>query len=359
MEFSPVTIAEAEAGARAAADPAFRERYNFTLLDAGRPRDDIKSLQNIEMNSVVEKIAGAMQSRNFGSAIKMLEWARDARVTHSNGSLAYADAVSAMLAPFSFGEPTPREAEELLNSYAAWAKNEPECPYAAGSYLLAIGHTGFAHRGTGWAHEVGLIRNINLLRFMIKATRHAKPLERKFQDQWYWRYCIHKYSIMGGADKQRIDNRFYNCLKDDPKNKDYYDIHSHHMLQRWGGGPDDMNLIAVAYMENTFQEKGYKGYAEIFDYPFSLDGPEFYNFDGELMLKSVRQQLDENDCQFLWSRLASCLFFNFLLDEFLDVMRTKVHRLYLEGWISRLEPWTACAIAEQRIANRETAVHAS
>ena len=323
---------------------AFTNSFDFKILNRNTPRDDIERITE-HHHDVIDEICDAVHDKKFNEAAKLVDVCFEKRLKYESGEAIYTDAVRALLFPFEFTDLDSEESDEAIATYEEWYNNNSKSPFAAGTFVLALGNAGFLQRGTAYWAETAYDQKKKFRDSINYASGVILTSVNRFSDDWYWNYCLHKFSIIECPSFNKINSRFKKCVSFDQENRDFYEIQAHAMLQRWFGDKEDMQEVARLFMENTAHTLGKRGYAEILDYGFSMDGPESYEFDGVLMRESVKEKLDHKWSQFTLTRYASCLFYMGEFKPFLSIMKNKLKRFYPEAWISLVEPHTACKIA--------------
>jgi hypothetical protein len=306
-----------------------------------------------DVHALIERLRPLVRQMNLGELAAHLDAALETREALSDGTCVHEVVLALMQAPIAQRSSNPRLCEEILAAYEAWWQEAGRGPRASAIYAMALGHTGFAWRGDGWASDVTdegwekLQLYARRARLLLEATAEAAG------DDYVWHRISFSLSLIEGAPRAEQERRFERLQKLDPYNMRIYDERLVQLLPRWGGSYQEIEIFARQSVAATHDRLGTLLYARVY-HELRTQGHEDVGrtlLDWDLELEALADWLDRVPGQALANRYAQRAHQAGRLDIVHDLFEREIAVIHPNEWAHILQAAVAfrdCGLAQMR-----------
>lgn len=296
-----------------------------------------------------------IERRDFAGLAEICGKEVAAKARFENGRSRSELAFNALLAPIDQADGDSQSCEDELAAYEAWWQQDRRNPAAAGIYAVALASTGFAYRGMEWAENVSESQWALLRDF---SNRAEAVLDRASADRdrcWIWNFANLRASFIaygiGEAPASATRKAFEATMLLDPEEVSVYEERVNHLLPRWGGSFEDLELLARQTYATTRQRLGAEMYARIYDTIVKWEEPSDTLIDYHLLREGFRDWLARTPSQPLANRFAAHAHAAGDIATVRDLFECHIHEVHPYVWFGPKQPlmaWQACTKAASR-----------
>jgi hypothetical protein len=199
------------------------------------------------------------------------EYARlfESKAEFDSGRRQYGAVHAIMLAPLTAAADDPEHCEALLDTYADHWRDRQDDPVAAGLYAEALAHTGYAFRGSDWADQVTESQWRMMADYVGKSARVLEGCALDARSHHLWLTSALGVAFARGAAGQSrahaITDAFEAAIENDPYDIALYERRAVHLLPRWFGSYEAIEVFARQAMARTGARWGASMYARVYD----------------------------------------------------------------------------------------------
>jgi hypothetical protein len=306
-----------------------------------------------------ERILEAIETLDFQALITLFDDLKSTDDVFSDGRRKYALARDALTAPMAMYSANPEACKDLLGHYEAWWKECGRSPAASGIYAVALAETGFAHRGTDWAHKVRPEDWEHFADYCMRAAEVVAPWANKPPEDYLYAHSMFRFCRTAiGVDPSALPQlpvMFDYAVRQDPYDISIYQERAHSLLPRWTGSYDAIEAFAMTSAERTGDRYRWMMYARIYDTIFNWEQPADTSVTYSKLVQGFRDWIDLYPSQALLNRFAAHahVMNDFSLVE--DLLTGPIREIHPQAWFDEdqmLDAWDCVRPNRRRMPNR-------
>ena len=275
-----------------------------------------------EHKPMMDLIFTLVKNAKFEEVVTHIDSLREKALRNAKGDLLFLEAADLLTKQFDDFVLTPEQCEQILPNYEAWFKRQPNCPFAAATFGMVTGVTGYTYRGTGFNDTV---TDLGWKRFHEYAERACKIMgdaQNQHADHWYWAKTLFSFSYIDSPPLEAVLHRFEDCQSKLPLSPSLYETIAFKFLPRWYGDFEMLESFISHCADSTKDEYGDGLYARIYAFIVEQEDWDDLHINPDRFRQGAKDWLTHFPSQFYQTKLLSTAFNDNQFDCALDLAET-------------------------------------